>query len=241
MTRLTTRFERKYLIDQAQYHQVRNELQLQMTTDGYTRQGGGSYLVRSLYYDTRDFSAFHERSDGNFGRIKLRVRSYCERADPDQPISVEIKTKKGNAMEKFACLVGLNDYLAFQRSLHWACPGNEVTSEFERLYRVRLMVPVLLIQYRREGYRTRDGSPLRVTLDQNVSSARASRLFPEQLLLKPHRPKNVVLEIKSTAACEPEWLQRIVRKHGLKMTANSKYVQGIEIIRPNMVTPRPVA
>ena len=33
------------------------------------------------------------------------------------------------------------------------------------------------------------------------------------------------------------WLRNIVQKHGLKIVANSKYVQGIEVACPEVVTP----
>jgi len=143
-------------------------------------------------------------------------------------------------MIKYSTHVDAAEYGHFVRTGSWPGYENDIVNEFERLRRVQHLVPVCLVQYRREGFAARDGSAVRLTIDHDVESTRASWLFPEKPVLKPHRPRRTIFEIK-TRAGEPEWLQEIVRKHKLKLTSNSKYWQGIEIIRPNMVTPREAA
>lgn len=238
---VVSRFERKYHLSPGDYVRMRNIVRARMRPDEFTRRAGGRYLVRSVYYDTRDFSAFHERNNGDYGRIKLRVRVYSDSESGVETARVELKTKKGNSMEKYSSFVSYADYLRFCREGTWPGHTDPVLAEFERIVRVRALQPILLVQYHREGFRTRDGTPVRLTLDHNVHSARATELFPQQLLLKPHRPKNIVLEIKAEAQHEPEWMRDIVRRHSLKQVANSKYVQGIEIIRPHMATPRVIS
>lgn len=208
-----------------------------MKQDHYTGLGNGSYLVRSLYFDTYDYASYHDRNDGFFGRIKLRMRAYTDSHKGNTQVLVEMKTKKGAAMEKYGTFISFRHYLHFLQRKSWNGPHDPILEEFERLYRVRNLEPVLLVQYRREAYYSRDRLPIRVTLDHNVHSCRARQLFPQNLLLKPHRPKHIVLEIKARREHEPDWLRRIVKKHSLKCISNSKYVQGIEIVRPHMVTP----
>lgn len=243
------RFERKYHLTPGQYQSVRNIVRAFMVPDTYTIRAGGRYLVRSLYYDTRDFSAFHERNEGNYGRIKLRFRVYGDNPGASPPVRVELKTKKGNSMTKFSSFADYREYEHFLVSRSWgrsrgcageSAPPDPVLEEFQRLYHVRGLVPTLLVQYLREGYRSRDGLPVRLTLDHNVHSCRARELFPRDPLLKPHRPRSIVLEIKTNSRFEPDWLRHIVRNQVLKVVSNSKYVQGIEIVRPYMVTPRSV-
>ncbi|THB64532.1 MAG: polyphosphate polymerase domain-containing protein [Spirochaetaceae bacterium] len=238
--RMNQRLEKKYHLDLAQYYCVRNAIRQHMVPDTYSRLKDGRYLVRSLYFDTADFQAYTERNHGLFGRIKLRIRTYCDQAGESPVIVAEIKSKKGNLMEKYGSLVPYSRYLQFLQSNSWQSPADPVLNEFERLIRVRMLQPQLLVQYWREGYRCRQSSDLRITLDHNVHSARAKEVFPGDLLLKPHRPRYITLEIKTPARKEPAWLQALVRQHGLRITSNSKYVQGIEVIRPNMITPRPV-
>ncbi len=238
--RAVARFERKYLLDLEQYYRLRNAVMPFVERDHYTRAAGGAYLVRSVYYDTRDYRAWYEKEDGDFGRIKLRIRAYTESPQYGDTISVELKTKHGNSMEKYSAHVNLEDYRRFQRTGRWQDHKNEILCEFDRLVRVRSLVPVCLVQYRREGFIARDRSRVRITLDHDVTSTRAASLFPERPVLKPHRPKRRIFEVK-TRDGEPRWLQELIRRHMLKMTSNSKYWQGIEIVRPNMVTPREVA
>jgi SPX domain protein involved in polyphosphate accumulation len=235
------RFERKYLLSLDQYYRLRNGIVPFAERDHYSRVAGGAYLVRSIYYDTRDFRAWYEKEDGDFGRIKLRIRAYTDRKERCDTVSVEIKTKQGNAMVKYSTRVDAEEYWEYVKTGTWPSVADNMTlNEFERLRHVRQLVPVCLVQYRREGFAARDGSPVRLTVDHEVESTRASWLFPRSPILKPHRPKRPIFEVK-TRAGEPEWLRGIVRKHTLKLAANSKYWQGIEIIRPNMVTPREVA
>lgn len=236
-----SRFEKKYLIDSASYFRLRNALVPFLEPDHYTKLGNGSYLVRSLYFDTAQYHAVQERKDGIFGRIKLRLRVYSNDASGRPAVLVELKTKKGTTMEKYSTFVPYECYRQFISGNGWGpdCAGDEpVLQEFERLYRVRGLRPTVLVEYSREGYRARDRSPIRITLDQNVHSTRATHLFPGNLLLKPHRPKHIVLEIKTHRKHQPGWLSRLVRDHSLRFSSNSKYVQGIEIVRPNMATLR---
>ncbi len=234
------RFERKYLLTLEEYHRVRNAVMPFTRRDRYTEAAGGSYLVRSIYYDTRDYRAWYEKEDGDFGRIKLRIRAYTEHPETCDTVSVELKTKHGNSMVKYSTHVGLDEYREFERTGRWPNHDNEIVCEFERLLRVRSLVPVCLVQYRREGFTGRDRRGVRVTMDHNVTSTRAATLFPTRPILRPHRPKRSIFEVK-TREGEPRWLQEIIKRQMLKMTSNSKYWQGIEIVRPNMVTPREVA
>lgn len=234
------RVERKYLLSLDQYYRLRNRIVPFAERDYYSRAAGGSYIVRSIYYDTRDYRAWYEKEDGDFGRIKLRIRAYTDRRERCETVSVEIKTRRGSAMVKYATRIDVGEYREFVKTGSWPSIRDKTLNEFERLRRVRQLVPVCLVQYRREGFAARDGSQVRLTIDHDVESTRASRLFPESLILNPHRPKRLIFEVK-TRAGEPEWLRAVIREHTLKMTANSKYWQGIEIIRPNMVTPREVA
>lgn len=235
----TERFERKYHLTTGQYHSVRNLVRSFMVPDAHTVRAGGRYLVRSLYYDTRDFAAVHERNEGTYGRIKVRVRVYRDTPSDAPPVRVELKTKRGNSMVKYSSFVEYRHYRHFLKHRVWHPDqqNDPVLMEFARLQRARGLVPTLLVQYVREGYRPRDGQPVRLTLDHNVHSCSAVDLFPGNPLLKPHRPRNIVLEIKTNSRHEPDWLRHIVRHQSLKVVSNSKYVQGLEIVRPLMVTP----
>ncbi|TVP95814.1 MAG: polyphosphate polymerase domain-containing protein [Acholeplasmatales bacterium] len=235
MIRTSERFEYKYVLSLSQYYAVKHALAPFVTRDFYTEEAPNSrYLVRSLYYDTHALHAFHERDDGQFGRIKIRVRSYVDTVAQCEQVSIELKTKRGAAMIKHASLIDYDVFSAwFDRDVMPEAP-DPVWQEFLRLLHVRSLQPQLLVEYTREGYMSRTREPLRITFDHGVQSSRANVLFPIAPAMRYHRPKRIILEIKCGMST-PDWLKRIVRTHSLKAVPNSKYVQGIEVIRPHML------
>lgn len=233
----TWRFELKYRLTPGQYHQIRHALVPFMKPDAYTA-GKGSYLVRSLYFDTYDYQAYHEKINGDYGRIKIRARAYTDSPDGNPPIRVELKTRWGSAMEKYSSFVPLSAFNEFLTTHHWPhnYGENPALAEFARLFHLRMLRPQLLVQYQREGLTARDGASLRITFDHQVCSGSADSLFPEPLIFRKQKPHETILEIK----CQndhPRWLAKLVKQHGLKLQANSKYARGIEIARPDAVTP----
>lgn len=230
------RFELKYRLTYQQYHGVRNALAPYMEADAYSSTG--LYLVRSLYFDTFNYQAYHEKMGGDFGRIKLRLRTYAPTPEGNPPIRVELKTRRGEAMEKFSTFVSTADGLQFLDTWHWPdLQGSPVLTEFERLLHLRHLRPKILVQYRREGLQCRDRDSLRITFDHGVQSASAVSLFPrEEIFFRHQSPGIVVFEIKCRLQ-RPAWLTHIIKKHSLKYLANSKYTQGIETARPDVITP----
>ncbi len=225
----TARFERKYRLTPSAYVGLRSRLAALTRPDDYTMRSGGRYLVRSLYYDSDDLSAYREREEGLFGRIKLRLRAYDSRESKMRRVRVEIKTRRGAVMVKHTAFTDYPDCLRFLETRSWQ-GDDPVLSEFERLVRIRDARPVLLVEYRREAFVARDDPAVRVTLDHAVHSARADSLAFEPMLLRPHRPRSIVLEIKTSCGVLPRWVEALVRDHGLTLVSNSKYAQGIETV-----------
>jgi len=221
------RFELKYRLQLPEYLAVRNALVPHARLDEYSRRGGGRYFVRSLYFDTFGYRAYCEKMTGEHGRIKLRLRSYFASRDEAGFVCVEIKTRSGGLITKFAVHASPEQYDSFIRSRRWLSYESPVLIEFERLARLQDQRPRVLIDYEREAYLPRDGSGVRITFDHRVRAAEAAELFPASPVFRSRDPHVVILEIK-TAGDEPSWLQRLARRHGLKAVPNSKYATGIE-------------
>ncbi len=221
------RFEHKYLLNRFQYLQVKNAITPYVVPDSFTsRAAGRGYTVRSLYYDSADYAAYREKIEGNFARVKLRLRTYATSAEINPPIRVELKTRQGAVMVKYESFANYQDYTHFMQHRHWPENDDPVRSEFERLVRLHSMEPKVIVQYQREGYEPRGRDNFRLTFDHNVCSAAARTLFPDNLFFHRHN-SFVVLEIKCREK-SPRWLQHLVKIYGLKVVANSKYVQGVE-------------
>lgn len=234
-----SRIELKYRLSYVQYYKVKISILPFMEKDFFTlRSACGRYFVRSLYYDTHDYRLYDHKMSGDSERVKFRLRTYDSRFSDDTCIRAEIKTRQGNETQKYSNRVSKLEYDCFMDRKHWSrfC-SNPVLAEFERCVHLKTMSPKVLIDYEREGYKDRGAEGIRVTFDHKVRSAQATALFSDQhVFFRVHHPGVVVLEIKCRNH-RPRWIQEIIRVHGLKTVANSKFTQAIESARHDLYHP----
>jgi len=236
------RFEFKYRISYHEYYALRNALAPHMRRDFFTEQASTrGYFVRSLYYETADNQIYAQKMSGDYSRVKYRLRSYHDQPDPALPIRAELKVRRGESLSKYQQFITLDDYTSFLCSKNWGtAPADPVLTEYARGVRLLGLQPSVLIDYHREGYEARDAGGVRLTFDHGVRSAHASSLFPErEAFFRIHHPNEVVLEIKFRNA-PPRWLMPLVKRHGLRLVANSKFTQGIEAGRRDRYYPNGV-
>jgi hypothetical protein len=232
---VTWRFEYKYRLTYDHYLRVRSFILPYMKKDAFTAGSGSRrYIVRSLYFDTDNLSAYVEKLNGDQDRVKLRIRAYQGILQPDMPLRVELKVRKGMAMEKHSTWITPDDYHKFMDTWHWPDRSDPVLSEFERYVHLKGLRPKVLVEYQREGYLSRVDQLVRVTFDHQVRSANAEDLFPERAFFRNYYPGTVVFEIKCDKR-QPTWLRRLVLEQELKLAANSKFAQGVELSRPDIV------
>jgi hypothetical protein len=147
-----------------------------------------------------------------------------------------MKARKGMRMEKHATFISAADYRSFMRSGHWPSLDDPVLVEFERYVRLKALRPLALVEYHREGFNGRELRGLRITFDHEVRSARSTTLFPPAPVFHAQNRGVIVFEIKCDKL-QPNWLHRLVQTQGLRIVANSKFSQGIEGVRPEVVRP----
>jgi len=102
--------------------------------------------------------------------------------------------------------------------------------------RLKMLLPLILVEYRREGYSARAQAGLRITFDHQVHGAHAAELFPPKPVFRALRRGAIIFEIKCDKS-QPGWLRALVQAQGLRIMANSKFAQGIEAARPELVQP----
>ena len=81
------RYEKKYLLDEAQYRAVRQAMAGRMARDRY-----GRYAICNLYYDTGTFELIRRSLEKPLYKEKLRLRSYGI-PNPDDLVFLELKKK----------------------------------------------------------------------------------------------------------------------------------------------------
>lgn len=232
-----TRFERKYRCTSVQYHAVKNALYPYLIRDFYTQQASQHrYLVRSLYFDTSHYQIYFEKAGGNTDRIKYRIRTYADSPYENPDIRVELKVRNANLTKKFGAYTTMEDCQHFLKVRHWKKRDDPVLLEFERQVHLLNLLPQTLVEYQREGYKAKDGSGTRVTFDHRVRSAHSRVLFPKGKSWHVHHEQMIVLEVKHTNAL-PGWFNQIVKAHGLRLVANSKFALGIQASQRDLIFP----
>ncbi len=232
------RFELKYRVNAIQYLKLRNAIVPYMRPDLYTaRAPGKRYLVRSLYFDSHDYRHYHEKMSGDSDRVKFRLRTYSAEPEGAFPVKAELKVRRANAMEKFSAPVNLEQYNHFIRHRVWPEDDEPVLNEFSRCLHLQALEPQVLVQYSREGFEARNREGLRITFDHRVCSAHSGSLFPAgKPFFRAHHHHIVIVEVKCRLE-QPLWLRDLVRNNGLKLLANSKFTQGIQVARHNLHHP----
>jgi len=226
------RLETKYLVDRTQRTALGRDLRALMRPDAHAG-GDGSYLVRSLYLDTPDFRAYHEKLQGVAVRHKLRARVYGDPARAPA-VRLEVKSRYQNYIHKLAVDLPRAEWKEIEGALFrrtappaaWLA-ANPATREFFRIQRQWAMEPKVLIEYRREALERRELGRTRVNFDFDLRATRDLALLGE---LRGARPLlgcgRAIFEIKVDGSL-PFWLHLLISKFDLQNEAISKYCHAV--------------
>lgn len=221
------RFEFKYRLSYHTYLRVIGALRPWAHHDEFSERGRDHrYFVRSLYFDTYDYRAYEDKITGVPNRVKLRIRSYWPEHASAQFLKYEIKTRRGNMVNKFTEIVPLALHEELARG-EWPQAPGPVLEEFRRRALLLSLRPKVLVDYNREGFVPRDRRDVRITFDHSLRFAAADCVFPDDAFFRPEYPAAVVMEVKFRRERVP-WLERIVRGLELRSMPNSKYSSAVE-------------
>ncbi len=184
---------------------------------------GGTYRIRSLYFDTPDDRALREKLDGVNEREKFRVRYY--NGDLSY-IVLEKKSKLGGLCAKQSCrLTPEEAQKIVDGDLGWMVDADRpLCAELYSKMQSRLLRPRTIVDYTREAFVFGPGN-VRVTIDRDVRTGdfRTDFLDPETLTL-PAGESPIILEVKWDDFL-PDVVRDAVTLPGRRVTAFSKYAQ----------------
>lgn len=223
------RFEYKYILNEQKYHALLLQLSKFCKRDKYTLKSENKkgYFVRSLYFDTYDYLAYQEKMQGEFGRNKLRIRTYSEVEENCNFYSLEIKSRFGNQIHKNSIHLPFVDLNLNKKSLGLRVKESPVVDEFLRLLHLKNQSPKVLVDYYREAWVPIDATEFRITIDHDLTFENSKKMYPEYYFKRGHL-KHKVLEIKTQMADLPIWLISLIRTLSLQSVPHSKYAYGIE-------------
>ena len=137
-----------------------------------------SSVVSSIYFDTPELFHFYESSNGEFLRAKVRLRWYSGNGATEPGAGVrcylEIKTKEGALSEKKRTEVTIPSRVLLEDLFSGEQIPDLTARVFGLGYRAAgLLVPILLIQYRRQRYLDVE-SDSAIALDTQIRCTRAN-------------------------------------------------------------------
>jgi hypothetical protein len=227
------RLEVKYLVDRTRRTALERDIRALMRLDANS-QGRGGYTVRSLYLDTPDYMAYHEKVAGNVVRHKLRLRVYGDDPERESPfVRLEIKSRIVGFSHKTTAVIALADYPEIERAVRrrtlpperfMADPG---VREFFRLQRQFNLEPKVIVQYRRQAFERPELRRVRVSFDdQLVASRRLDLLGPLRGRQRILPYGTAVVEVKADGVLTRP-LHMLIGKYNLGHEAVSKYCYAV--------------
>ncbi len=242
------RVERKYLVPNHRIDALRERISSFVEPDMYTHlndQGIREYTVRSIYFDSRNFSCYAEKHEGVMLRRKFRIRGY-NKPDNGSNVVLEIKRKIQARQKKYRSKVRFSDLDDLLRHGNYnkyvtsnGTDNNDPSNAAKFLYHVKKkqFVPTCLVVYEREAYFGKLDKGVRITFDKNIRSRLyppVSSLYDEEKLKLLFR-NHFILEIKYFRHDMPVWARSVVQEFRLRNDALSKYTIGIDTNREKVL------
>ncbi|MBQ7656204.1 MAG: polyphosphate polymerase domain-containing protein [Clostridia bacterium] len=165
---LPLRHDLKFLITRTQLEVLRHTVGHVLSLDPNAARNGGSYHIRSLYFDTVFDDALYDKIAGVKDRDKYRIRIYNL---TDKNIFMECKTKVGSLISKRSVKVSrdLAEQLIAADPTGLENTQNGLLRDIYREMRTRLLHPVVIVDYEREAY-VHTAEEVRITFDMRVRS-----------------------------------------------------------------------
>lgn len=188
-------------------------------------QTGGSYMIRSLYFDTFDDVGMDENESGVDLRRKFRIRHY----DPaSETMRLEIKDKVHGYTKKTSCPLSRAECAALALGEIPPALGSCAPLNALRIQMLtNLMRPKAIIEYERSAFVHPTGN-VRVTFDRNIAASCAIEDFlsPNVRGFVPLLPDGMhVLEVKYDELL-PDFIAQLLELGSLQPCAFSKYYLG---------------
>lgn len=200
---------------------LRQRLSKVMKSDPNAKNG--SYMIRSLYFDTPTDKALREKLDGVSRREKFRIRYYNGSTDL---IHLEKKSKlAGLGNKQSADLTKEEVQKILDGDIQWMLTSSKpLVRELYWKMRTEQLRPKTIVDYTREPFIYGPGN-VRVTIDYDIRTS-----FNYQDFLNPDGPTIsvadhfILLEVKWDAFL-PDVIRSAVQLEGRRATAFSKYAQ----------------
>lgn len=211
------RYEKKYLMPESIYRELRARLVPYMQADAY-----GLHTICNIYYDTADDLLVRRSIEDPPYKEKLRLRSYGI-PTLESKVFLEIKKKYNKVVNKRRIQLPLReayDYLDHGRS---PAQKTQVLKEIDFFLARYDLMPKLYLAYDRVALFGREDAQFRVTFDQNIRSRREQVRLESGDFGTPLLPPGWVLMESKVLGATPLWFTHILSDLSVYTTSFSKY------------------
>jgi len=215
------RHEWKHEISCADLLAIRQRLRAVAESDPHAR--GGSYLIRSLYFDNAADKALREKIDGVSLREKFRIRYYN---GDTSVIHLEKKSKRSGLGTKYSADLTKDEAQKIVNGdLDWMMQsGRDLVQELYCKMRSQGLRPKTIVDYTREPFIYRPGN-VRVTFDYDIRTGlNCTDFLNPDCVTIPAGDAPILLEVKWDAFL-PDIIRDAVQTPGRRAEAFSKYAQ----------------
>lgn len=230
------RYEYKYIVPSFQLDYLRAMLHPFVEMDNFAKLSGGSYTVKSIYFDNPKMEMYQSKINHLAHRMKVRIRGY-NNAAADAVTFLEIKRKYEGPIVKNRSKVPFEQLLHYHSTKDIAAlsldPVNlENFSRFFYQIYAKNLSPVVNVIYEREPFHSKVkdfSNDCRITFDKNLRSIflpKIEHLF-EDTNAKMVDNDSFILELKFNQYC-PVWIKPILSELKLQKVPASKYVLCVE-------------
>jgi hypothetical protein len=183
---------------------------------------GGTYQIRSLYFDTPSDRVLLEKVNGVSHREKFRIRYYNGDLSV---VHLEKKSKLGGLGNKQSAALSVPEVSAILGGeLDWMlCSDRPLVRELYSKMRTEQLRPKTIVDYTREPYIYPAGN-VRVTLDYDIRTGLGCSGFLDPGGTIPAGDAPMILEVKWDAFL-PSVIRDTIQLEGRHASAFSKYAQ----------------
>lgn len=218
MSEQVYRHELKYETDPDKASLIRHSIAPALKADRYT-DPDGSYLVKSLYFETPYSNDYHDKELGVQFRQKVRLRSYGN----SDVYKLEIKSKNGDVATKYSVSLSL-------QQAKMVADGNyscilDIGSR-NRMYIYHQLVtnvyrPLMVVTYKRYPF-TNPAGNFRLTFDEDIRYSVSPQSVFSDIPATGLATDKTIIEIKYDDFV-PDWITDFLLKSGINAGESSKF------------------
>lgn len=211
------RYEKKYLMTEPIYMELRRRLRPYMQEDAY-----GLHTICNIYYDTPDSDLIRRSIEHPVYKEKLRLRSYGI-PSLDSRVFLEIKKKYRKVVNKRRISLTLQEaYDYVERGIRPET-DSQILHEIDFFLKRYRLVKGLYLAYDRIALFGRQDPSFRVTFDRNIRSRHAGMELENGDMGEKLLPDGYYLMESKVMGAVPLWFTEILSELSIYPVSFSKY------------------